>query len=74
MLFTPLPRYLPRTPQDSADRRRAAELKATIAELNSHVDRLEREQQIQLQRIAQLQQEVDDMKRQLKSLQRGQGR
>ena len=74
LVFTPLPRYLPRTPQETAALRRAAELKATVNELSSHVGKLEKEQQIQLQRIAQLQQELDDVKRLLKSLHRGQGR
>jgi predicted RNase H-like nuclease (RuvC/YqgF family) len=68
LVFTPLPRYLPRTPQETAALRRAAELKATVTELNSHITKLEREQQIQLQRIAQLQQELDEVKRILKTL------
>ena len=53
------PRYLPRTPQEIAARRQTAALRAQLESLASRIDSLEREQRIQLQRIAQIQTTLD---------------
>jgi len=60
------PRYFPRTPQELAFDRRGAAVRAALGELSEQVAKLEREQQVQLQRIAQLQAEVDSLKAKLR--------
>jgi hypothetical protein len=59
-------RFLPRSAQNAAETRRVAALRASVAELASRLDKVVKEQDIQLQRIAQLQQDIDDIKRLLK--------
>jgi|tagenome__1003787_1003787.scaffolds.fasta_scaffold20668143_2 hypothetical protein len=59
MLFAPVQRYLPKTPLS----RRDNSLRAELTHLSTVVVRLEREQETQLRRIAQIQQELDEIKR-----------
>jgi hypothetical protein len=59
-------RYFPRSPQDSAALRREAAFRAQVSELREAMDRLEKEQAIQFQRFAQIQQELDEIRRLLK--------
>ena len=59
--FTTVKRYLPRTPQEHSEVRRTAALRAQVEELTRTVAKLEREQDIQLQRIAQIQQTLDEL-------------
>jgi predicted secreted Zn-dependent protease len=69
MLFPSPQRYLPRSgPGSGPASRREAKLQAEIAYLTAEVVRLHREQQIQLTRIAQIQQELDEAKRLLREL------
>jgi uncharacterized sporulation protein YeaH/YhbH (DUF444 family) len=59
-------RYFPRTAQDAAIARREAAFRAQLSELRDAVDRVEKEQAIQLKRFAQIQQELDEIRRLLK--------
>ena len=59
--FTTIKRYLPRAAQEHAEARRTAALRAQVAELTRTVVKLEREQHIQFQRIAQIQQTLDEL-------------
>ena len=58
-------RFFPRTAEERSGERRTRALQAAVGELKSHMERLEHEQQIQLQRIAQLQADIDELKRML---------
>lgn len=64
MYFQPLQRYLPRSPLPKTP----AGMRAELTHLAAELLKLEREQQVQLQRIAQIQQELDDIKRLLKRI------
>jgi hypothetical protein len=59
-------RFVPRQPEAAAERRRYAALRATIDDLAQNIGRIEKEQAIQLQRIAQIQQDLDELKRLLR--------
>jgi hypothetical protein len=61
-------RYLPRSPQDSAALRREAAFRAQVSELREAIERLEKEQAIQFQRFAQIQQELDEIRRLLRQV------
>jgi hypothetical protein len=58
MLFAPIQRDFPKTPL----RRRDISLRAELTHLATVVVKLEREQETQLRRIAQIQQELDEIK------------
>lgn len=64
MYFSPVERHLPKSPLAKRDNAVRAELTA----LSTSVVKLEREQEVQLRRIAQIQHELDDIKRLLKKL------
>jgi predicted nucleic acid-binding Zn-ribbon protein len=70
MVSTASLRYLPRTPQDTANTRRTAAMRAELADLSTRFHKLEREQHVQFDRIAQIQAELDEIKRLLKKMQR----
>jgi len=59
-------RFQPRGEQDRERYRREAALRAQVADLTSRLQVLEKEQQIQFKRIAELQQQVDQAMRLLK--------
>jgi uncharacterized sporulation protein YeaH/YhbH (DUF444 family) len=61
-------RYFPRSPQESAALRREAAFRAQVSELREAMERLEKEQAIQFQRFAQVQQELDEIRRLLKKV------
>lgn len=60
-------RYLPRTPEGPPSKRESA-LKAEIVHLNTRLLDLEREQRITFERIAQLQQQLDEFTLMLRKL------
>ena len=70
MVSTASLRYFPRTPQDTANTRRTAAMRAELADLSTRFQKLEREQHVQFDRIAQIQAELDEIKRLLKTMQR----
>jgi chaperonin cofactor prefoldin len=59
MLFPARHRFHPRTQQDRDGHRREAALRAQLADLEKRIQSLEKEQQIQLTRIAELQLQLD---------------
>jgi len=59
-------RFHPRGEQDRERYRREAALRAQVTDLTSRLQVLEKEQQIQFKRIAELQQQVDQAMRLLK--------
>jgi uncharacterized sporulation protein YeaH/YhbH (DUF444 family) len=61
-------RYFPRAAQDAAAARREAAFRAEVSELREMIGRLEKEQAIQLKRFAQMQQELDEIRRMLKKV------
>ena len=63
MLFGPVQRSLPRSPLPKRD----PALRAELAHLATQVLKLEKEQEVQLKRIAQIQQELEEIKRLLKN-------
>ena len=70
MVSTAQLRYFPRTSQDTANTRRTAAMRAELSDLTTQFHKLEREQRVQFERIAQIQVELDEIKRLLKSMQR----
>ena len=60
MLFPARHRFHPRSQQDRDHDRRDAALRAQVAAESERIDELERQQQIQLKRIAQLQAQLDE--------------
>lgn len=68
MLASTSQRYFPRSPQDAAALRREAAFRAQVSELREAMERLEQEQAIQFQRFAQIQQELDEIRRLLKKM------
>ena len=67
MLFPATPaRFAPRSAEATAAARRFAALRASITDLSAHVERLQKEQDVQFRRIAQLQQDIDEIKQLLK--------
>ena len=68
MLFPARHRYHPRSQQDNDRKRRDAALRAQVADLAEHVMALEQEQQVQLKRIAEIQQQLDTVTKLLKQL------
>jgi len=59
-------RFHPRTEQNRERERREAALRAQVSDLTSRIQVLEKEQQIQFKRIAELQQQLDHTMRLLK--------
>jgi hypothetical protein len=59
-------RFIPRQADATAERRRFAALRAAIDDLTANVGKIEKEQDIQLRRIAQIQQDLDELKRLLR--------
>lgn len=71
MLQTFVRRHLPRTrPGTGPTSRVDMTLKAEVAHLSAEMTRLVKEQQVQFRRIAELQQQIDEILRLLKSTQR----
>jgi uncharacterized sporulation protein YeaH/YhbH (DUF444 family) len=69
MLFPAVQRYLPRSgPSTGPTSRRDRALQAEVTHLTVQLARLEKEQQIQFRRIADIQQEIDEIKRLLKKI------
>ncbi len=64
MLFTGLHRNLPKSPLP----RRDVALRAELTHLSSQLVKIERDQEIQFRRIAEIQLELDELKRLLKRL------
>ena len=64
MLFPGIQRHLPKSPLSRGD----AAIRAELTHVATRLIRLEREQDTQFQRIAQIQQELDDVKRLLKKI------
>ena len=64
MLFAPLQRYFPKTRLG----RREISVRAELTHLATVVVKLEREQETQLRRIAQIQQELDEIKHLIKKI------
>jgi hypothetical protein len=69
MLFPEVHRYLPRSgPSNGPTSKRENALRAEVNHLSIEITRLTKEQQVQLMRIAEIQQELDQIKRLLKKL------
>lgn len=69
MLFPAVHRYLPRSgPNTGPTTKRENALRAEVNHLSIEITRLTKEQQVQLRRIAEIQQELDQIKRLLKKL------
>lgn len=66
MLTSTRHRFHPRTEQNRERERREAALRAQVSDLTSRIQVLEKEQQIQFKRIAELQQQLDHTMRLLK--------
>jgi hypothetical protein len=64
MLYAPLHRHFPKSPIARRDKA----IRAELTHLNTELLKIEKEQDIQLRRIAQLQQDLDEVKRLLKKL------
>jgi len=67
MMYQPLQRHLPKSPLPKRD----VSLRAEFTYLSTQLLRLEREQQPQFERIAQIQQELDETKQLLKRIAAG---
>ena len=67
-------RFLPRSDEPKESARRVAALRALVTELATRTDKLHKEQDIQFRRIAQMQQDIDEIKRLLKKLTRPEGK
>jgi hypothetical protein len=61
-------RYLPRSNETGTQTRRFAELRAAVADLVTHIEKLQKDQDTQFRRIAQLQQDIDELRRLLKKV------
>jgi hypothetical protein len=59
-------RFVPRQAENAAERRRFAALRAAIDDLRTDFHKIEKEQQIQFQRIAQIQHSLDELTRVLR--------
>ena len=71
MMFPSAPqRFFPRSAETNAAARRQAALRALVSDLAVQVERLQKEQDTQFRRIAQIQQDVDEIKRLLKKIER----
>jgi len=68
MLFAPRHRFHPRGQQERDRHRREAALQAQVADLTERIRALEKEQRTQLTRIAQMQAQLDEALRLIKSL------
>ena len=69
MLSPPVHRHLPRNrPGTGPTSRSETALRAEVAHLTSEVARLAKEQQVQFQRIAEIQAQLDEIQRALKKL------
>jgi len=66
LLSTTRHRFHPRSEQDRERERREAALRVQVSDLTSRIQVLEKEQQIQFKRIAELQQQLDQAMRLLK--------
>ena len=64
MMFPPVQRHLPKSPLPRRDKA----IRAELTHFASRLLEIERDQQIEFRRIAQMQQELDDIKRILKTL------
>jgi hypothetical protein len=68
MLFPATGRFLPRSPQELAKLRREATIRAEVSALAAQIQNLEKEQQLQLTRIGQIQHQLDDITRLVQKL------
>ena len=68
MLMPAIHRHLPRSPMER--RRDIASLRAEVTHLSALVLKLERAQEVQFQRIVQIQQQLDELTKLLKNLER----
>jgi hypothetical protein len=69
MLFPAVHRHLPRTgPSTGSTSKRETTLRAEVSYLSVEITKLTREQQVQLKRIAEIQQELEQIKHVLKKL------
>ena len=55
-------RFTPRSSEQTADRRRFAALRANVDDIQSAIENMRKEQDIQFRRIAQLQKDIDELK------------
>jgi len=55
-------RFIPRSSEQTADRRRFAALRANVDDIQSAIENMRKEQDIQFRRIAQLQKDIDELK------------
>jgi len=55
-------RFVPRQGENAAERRRYAALRAAMDDLTNHFHKVQKEQEIQLQRIADIQKDLDELK------------
>lgn len=60
-------RFAPRSTEATSAARRHAELRALVRDLIGRIERIQKDQDIQLHRIAQLQQEIDELRRSRKA-------
>jgi len=69
MLFPAVHRYLPRSePSTGPTSKRESALRAEVSHLSVEITKLTKEQQVQFKRIAEIQQELEQIKRVLKKL------
>ena len=59
-------RFLPRSHEATVAARRQAALRALVAELAANLETVQKEQAVQFRRIAQIQQDIDEIKNLLK--------
>jgi hypothetical protein len=64
MFFAPVQHHLPKSPL----RKRDQAIRAELTHASTRLVKLEREQELQFQRIAQIQQELDEIKRLLRKI------
>ena len=64
MLLTTTPhRFHPRSADEKDKARRDIALRAQVTDLTTHVEKIDREQETQLKRIAEIQRQLDELKR-----------
>jgi hypothetical protein len=69
MLLTTTPhRFHPRSADEKDKARRDIALRAQVADLTAHMGHIEREQQTQFTRIAEIQHQLDELKRLVQDL------
>ena len=66
MLFPARHRYHPRSQQERERDRRHAAVRAEVADVSTRLQTLEKEQRVQFKRIAEIQQQLDELMRVVK--------